>query len=82
MLHQTLGSETFVLSNPTRYQRLLCLSLINLSQNLCSLGMWDSLAVHIRQFVVMVAMSFLDDMTAESFNETKIALTNEHSTCH
>lgn len=82
MVHRTLGSDTFVLSNPSRYQRLLCLSLTNLSQNLCSLGMWDSLAVPIRQSVVVVAMSFLDDMTAESFNETKIAFTNEHSICH
>lgn len=82
MVHHTLGLETFVLSNPNRYQRLLCLSLTELSQNPPSSGMWDPLAVPIRQFVVMIAMSFLDDMTAESFNETKIAFTNEHSICH
>lgn len=78
MVHQNLPSETFVLSNPSRYQGFLHLSLTDLSQNLHSSGMWDPLAVPVRPFVVMVAMSFLDDITAESFNETKIAFTNEH----
>lgn len=78
MVHQNLGSETFVLSNPSRYQGLLHLSLTDLSQNLHSSGMWDPLAGPIRQFVVMVAISFLDDITVESFNDTKIAFANEH----
>lgn len=29
--------------------------------------MWDLLAVLIRQFVVMIAVSFLEDTSAESF---------------
>lgn len=63
-------------------QSLLSLSLTDFSQNPSSSGTWDLLAVPVRQFVVMIAVSFLDDITAESFNETKIAITNEHSTCH
>lgn len=63
-------------------QSLLSLSLTDFSQNPSSSGSRDPLAVPIIQFVVMIAISFLDDITAESFNETKIAFTNEHSTCH
>lgn len=63
-------------------QSLLSLSLTDFSQNPSSSGMREPLTVPIRQFVVMIAVSFLDDITAESFNETKIAFTNEHSMCH
>lgn len=58
------------------------MSLTDLSQNPSSSGMRDPLLVPIREFVVMISMSFLDDITAENFNETKIAFTNEHSMCH